>query len=145
MTLEELLAFLKGQKDKGCGFLIHQNFADINEIDTKMHNDVEFSELFFTSCRIVGKNFLCFHNSNREPISHKEDGTPLYPIDSNSSMFLRLDKIYKIDKYVLADRDLDVSDTFSMPTRWIINVFMGTESSSAAAKRNVITIGFLEF
>ena len=145
MTLEELLAVLKEHKDKGYGFLIHQNLGDINEIDTRMHGDVEFSNMFFTDWNILGRSILCFHNSNREPISYKEDGTPISPIDSVSSMFLHLEKVEKIEKFVLDISDFDASDSFELPVTDAINVFMGTESSSATSKRNVITIGFLEF
>ena len=80
---------------------------------------------------------LCFGNMNRNPVGKKEDGTNLYPIDINSSMFLELCKIESIEEVK------DFEDWFSLSSERVFNIYMMPEDENMNGHRNVITVGFM--
>ena len=74
-------------------------------------------------------------NTNRKPIGKKEDGTNIYPMEINSSMFIDLDKIECVEEVK------DFEDWFQFPSERVINIYMIPEIMNGC--RNVITVGFM--
>ena len=75
---------------------------------------------------------------SREPVGQKEDGTKLYPMEINSSLFIDMTKVDTIE-------DLeDFEDWFAYPSTRVINVYMLPESGRLDGNRNVVTIGFMD-
>ena len=138
MELTELSKLLKKQNESGNGFLIHLNAGDLEE-KSQRSTSVEFSDLYFTNCQSIRNGeMLVFDNSNREPIRHKEDGTPLYSIDCNGSMYIDITKIEAIEE---EKSDLD---WFLIPIKHVIHFYMLPENNAVDGNRNVVTIGFID-
>ena len=138
MEFTELANLLKKQTESGNGFLIHLNTGNLGG-KSHRNTSVEFSDVYFTNCTVIGrKPVLVFENSNREPVDHKEDGTPLYTLDSDSSMYIEITQIEAIEK---VQKDLD---WFQIPTSDVINIYMYPENNAVDGCRNVVTIGFIK-
>lgn len=137
MKIEELLQALKESNDKQGIYQIHLNSGNFEDTGRRNHG-VEFSDMYFTNCGTVGTNILSFGNMNRGPISKREDGTFLYPMDINNTLFIYLDQIEEIE-------DLeDYQDWFEKSVSRVINVYMSPENDNLDGNRNIITIGFLD-
>ncbi|WP_143318727.1 hypothetical protein [Clostridium sp. HBUAS56010] len=137
MNTAELLQALKENNDK-CGmYQIHLNSGNFEDTGRRNHG-VEFSDIYFTTCGTIGANILSFGNMNRKPISKKEDGTPLYPMDSSNTLYIYLDEIEEIE-------DLkDYDDWFETAVSRVINVYMRPEGGNPDGNRDVVTIGFMK-
>jgi hypothetical protein len=129
MTIKTLLDLLVMHNTTNKGYLIHLN-SDNVETTTGKNTDVEFSDICFSNCQMINEKLLAFNNINEEPISHLEDGTPIYHMSTNSNMYINLNKINSIEDVE------DKKDCFSMPTGKVVNLYMSYE--------NIITIGFME-
>lgn len=138
MDFTELARLLKEQNDSGNGFQIHLNAGDIDE-QSKRNTDVEISELYFTNCQMLGNvPLLSFNNDNREPVSHAADGTPLYPLEIDSNVFIDVTKIELVEDVG------DGLDWFLIPTSRVINLYMYPNNDNMDGHRNVVTIGFIK-
>lgn len=138
MEFSELINLLKQQNESDKGFLIHLNTGDLEEKSCR-NTGIEFADLYFTNCTMIRNGtVLVFENTNRKPVQHKEDGTPLYTIDSNSSMYIDVAQIEVIEKVQ------DNLDWFLMPTKQVVHLYMLPENNSLSGNRNVITIGFMD-
>lgn len=136
MDLTELLgALVKHNKSKN-GYQIQLNSGNLDEIANR-NTDVEFGDIYFTECSILNKSLLCFGNSNRKPVAQKEDGTNLYPMEINSSMFIDLCKIEHIEEVK------DFEDWFEYPSEKVINLYMYPQNNRVDGNRNIVTIGFM--
>lgn len=129
MTIKTLLDLLVMHNTTNKGYLIHLNSDNVEAITGK-NTDVEFSDICFSNCQMINEKLLAFNNINEEPISHLEDGTPIYHMSTNSNMYININKINSIEDVE------DKADWFSMPTGKVINLYM--------SYGNIITIGFME-
>ena len=136
MEITDFLGALIEHNKANKGYQIELNSGNLDEKSNKI-TGVEFGELYFTECSILNKTMLCFGNMNRNPVGKKEDGTNLYPIDINSSMFLELCKIESIEEVK------DFEDWFSLSSERVFNIYMMPEDDNMNGHRNVITVGFM--
>lgn len=138
MKLEELLEALIEHNKTNRGYQVHLNSGNLEE-DSNKQSGVEFGDLYFTSCSTLQNTaILTFGNENRKPISNKEDGTPLFPSEINSRLYIDLTKIEAIE-----DVD-DYEDWFEFPSSRLINLYMLQENDTMTGHRNVLTIGFMD-
>ena len=118
MGFSELINLLKQQNESDKGFLIHLNTGDLEEKSCR-NTGIEFADLYFTNCTMIRNGtILVFENINRKPVQHKEDGTPLYTIDSNSSMYIDITQIEAIEMVQ------DNLDWFLMPTKQVVHLYV---------------------
>lgn len=137
MELKELLGTLVAHNATNRGYQIQLNSGNLDNKSNK-NTGVEFSDLYFTECNTLrNTTLLCFGNSNRKPISQKEDGTNLYPMEINSQMFIDISKIEAIEDVK------DFEDWFNFPSEKVINIYMFPENENMNGCRNVITVGFM--
>lgn len=136
MEITDFLGALVEHNKTNKGYQIELNSGNLDKNSFKI-TGVEFGELYFTECSILNKTILCFGNMNRNPVGKKEDGTNLYPIDINSSMFLELCKIESIEEVK------DFEDWFSISSERVLNIYMMPEDDNMNGHRNVITVGFM--
>ena len=137
MDLTELLGALVEQNKSGNGYQVQLNSGNLDKTANKSI-DIEFSDLYFTNCRILNKSILCFDNANRKPIGmNKENGMNIYPMEINSQMFLNIDKIEHIEDVK------DFADWFEYPSERVINLYMYPQNNNVDGCRNVVTIGFM--
>lgn len=136
MEITDFLGALVEHNKTNKGYQIELNSGNLDKNSAKI-TGVEFGELYFTECSILNKTILCFGNMNRNPVGKKEDGTTLYPIDINSSMFLELCKIESIEEVK------DFEDWFSLSSERVLNIYMMPEDDNMNGHRNVITVGFM--
>lgn len=135
MTVKEFFDALIKHNDKKGWYQIHLNSANI-ENDNRRLAGVEFGELYFSNCRTLSDNaLLCFSNETRKPLGQKEDGTNLYPMEINSSVFIDISRIESIENVK------DCADWFEQDSSKVINVYMASEDGNTSGKRNVVTIG----
>ena len=132
--LSNLLGALVEQNNSGKGFQIHLNSGNLTV--KNRNTSIEFGDIYFLRCRMLGKSLLCFDNSERKPVNYKEDGTPIYPSECNSNMFLDIANIEDIEEVE------NCQDWFEVPSSRVINVYMFPENDDMT--RNVVTIGFME-
>lgn len=137
MELSELIAALSEHNETDKGYQIQLNSGNLDKDSSKKHTDVEFGDLYFTNCSIIGKSILCFDNANRKPIDKKADGTNLYPMEINSQMFIELMNIE------CAEEVKNFEDWFNFPSEKVINIYMFPQDENLNGRRNVITIGFM--
>lgn len=130
MTLTILLNMLVMHNKTNKGYLIHVN-SDNVEIKMGKNTDIVFADICFTNCQMINEKLLVFNNINEEPISHLEDGTPIYHMSTNSNMYININKVNSIEDVE------DKADWFSMLTGKVINLYM--------SYGNIITIGFMEW
>lgn len=135
MELTDLLGTLVEHNKSGKGYQIQLNSGNLDK-ETNRNTDVEFGDLYFTNCSILNRSILCFDNANRKPIAQKEDGTNVYPMEINSSMFLDLCKVESVEEVE------DFQDWFEYPSEKVINIYMIPEIMNGC--RNVVTIGFMK-
>ncbi len=137
----EIADFLKALIDHnqtGSGYQIHLNSGDLDDKSAK-NTSVEIDELYFTECSTLkDTTLLCFGNMGKKPIGQAEDGTNLYPIETNSNMFIDISKIESVEDVE------DFQDLFYLPSKRVINVYMYPENDNFDGKRNVVTVGFVE-
>ena len=138
MKLAEFLEVLLEQIHTGKGYQIHLNSGNLDTV-SKRCTGVEFGELYFTECSSLNEGkILCFGNMSRDPVGQKENGTKLYPMEINSSLFIDMTKVDTIE-------DLkDFEDWFGFPSTRVINVYMLPESGRLDGNRNIVTIGFMD-
>lgn len=136
MEITDFLGALVEHNKTNKGYQIELNSGNLDKNSFKI-TGVEFGELYFTECSILNKTMLCFGDMNRNPVGKKEDGTNLYPIDINSSMFLELCKIESIEEVK------DFEDWFSLSSERVFNIYMMPEDDNMNGHRNVITVGFM--
>lgn len=137
MELTELLKELVEHNKTEKGYQIHLNSGNLDNNSSK-HTDVEFGDLYFSECRALKESpFLCFGNVNRKPVSQSEDGTDIYPLETNSNMFIDLSKIEKIEDVE------DFQDWFVFPSERVINIYMFPEDKSLTGNRNIVAVGFM--
>lgn len=137
MELTELLKALVEHNKTGKGYQIHLNSGNLDSNSSK-HTDVEFGDLYFTECSTLKEaTLLCFGNVNRKPVNRLEDGTDIYPLETNSNMFIDLSKIEKIEDVE------DFQDWFVFPSERVVNIYMLPENKSLTGNRNVVTVGFM--
>lgn len=134
MELTDFLGALVEHNKLGKGYQIQLNSGNLDK-ESNRNTDVEFGDLYFIECTILDESILCFCNGNRKPIGRKEDGTNLYPMEINSSMFLELGKIERVEEVE------DFQDWFEYPSEKVINIYMIPEIMNGC--RNVVTVGFL--
>ncbi|MBQ2882735.1 MAG: hypothetical protein IJE43_03025 [Alphaproteobacteria bacterium] len=138
MELTEFLGLLVSHNATNKGYQIQLNSGNLENKSNK-NTGVEFSDLYFTECSTLrNTTLLCFGNSNRKPISQKEDGTNLYPMEINSQMFIDISKIEAIEDVK------DFEDWFNFPSEKVINIYMFPENENMNGCRNVITVGLME-
>ena len=136
MELTDLLGALVEHNKSEKGYQIQLNSGNLDK-ETNRNTDVEFGDIYFTECSILNKSILCFGNSNRKPIDQKKDGTNLYPMEINSSMFIDLCKIEQVEEIK------DFEDWFEYPSEKVINIYMFPQNEHYSGSRNVITVGFM--
>ena len=139
MEFTELSKLLKEQSESGKGFQIHLNSGNLDE--KSQHNvDVEFGDLYFTNCRMLGNTtLLSFGNDKKKSIGFdKETNQQLYPMEINSNLFIDITKIESVENVK------DYMDWFELPSSRIINLYMFPENNNVDGHRNVVTIGFIE-
>lgn len=138
MELAELLEALVEHNKTNRGYQIHLNSENLEE-DSHKQSGVEFGDLYFTSCSTLRNTaILTFENDNRKPISHKEDGTSLFPSEINSRLYIDLTKIETIEDVQ------NYADWFEFPSSRLINLYMFPENDTMTGHRNVISIGFMD-
>lgn len=137
MEITDFLGALIEHNKANKGYQIELNSGNLDEKSNKI-TGVEFGEIYFTECSILNKSILCFGNINRKPVGEKEDGTNLYPIDINSSIFIDLCKIESIEEVK------DFEDWFSISSERVLNIYMMPEDDNMDGHRNVVTVGFME-
>ena len=139
MELTELSNLLKEQNESGKGFQIHLNSGNLDE--KSQHNtDVEFGELYFTNCRMLGNTtLLSFGNNEKKPVGFNEEiNQPLYPMEINSSMFIDIARIEAVEAVE------NFEDWFIFTSSRVINLYMLPQNNNVDGHRNVVTIGFIE-
>lgn len=137
MELLELMAELNEHNKTDRGYQIHLNTGNLDDSSHKS-TGIEFCDLYFSECRTLRNSaLLCFDNSNRKPVGEGEDGTKLYPLESNSSLMIDVKKIEAIEKVDNPD------DWFELPSEKIFNIYMIPENKSMDGCRNVVTVGFM--
>lgn len=138
----EIADFLKALIDHnqtGSGYQIHLNSGDLDDKSAK-NTGIEIGDLYFTECSAIKDHtLLCFGNLGKKPIRKSEDGTDLYPVEINSNMFIDISKIESVEDVE------DFQDWFYLSSKRVIIVFMYPENDDFDGKRNVITIGFMEW
>lgn len=138
MKLAEFLNALLEQIRSGKGYQIHLNSGNL-DMSCKRCTGVEFAEMYFTDCRSSNEGkILYFGNMSRDPVSQKEDGTNIFPMEINSSLFIDMTKVGAIEDVK------DFADWFAYPSTRVINVYMLPESGRLDGNRNVVTIGFMD-
>ena len=129
MELTELSKLLKAQNESGKGFQIHINSGCLEE---------NSQSVYFTDCKMVGNTkLLSFGNDRRKPIDYKKDGTPLYPMEINSRIYVDISKIESVENVK------DYEDWFEMPSSRVVNLYMYPENNEVNGRRNVISVGFI--
>lgn len=139
MELTELSNLLKEQNESGKGFQIHLNSGNLDE--KSQHNtDVEFGDLYFTNCRMLGNTtLLSFGNNEKKPVGFNEGiNQPLYPMEINSSMFIDIARIEAVEAVE------NFEDWFIFTSSRVINLYMLPQNNNVDGHRNVVTIGFIE-
>jgi hypothetical protein len=139
MELTELSNLLKEQNESGKGFQIHLNSGNLDE--KSQHNtDVEFGDLYFTNCRMLGNTtLLSFGNNEKKPVGFNEEiNQPLYPMEINSSIFIDIAKIEAVEAVE------NFEDWFIFTSSRVINLYMLPQNNNVDGHRNVVTIGFIE-
>lgn len=137
IELTELLKALIEHNKTGNGYQIHLNGDSLDEKSAK-NTGVEILDLYFAECNTLkDTTLLCFGNMSKKPIGQAEDGTDLFPVETNSNMFIDISKIEAIE-----DVD-DFQDWFYLPSSKVINIYMYPENDSMSGNRNVVTIGFM--
>lgn len=139
MELAELSKLLKEQNESGKGFQIHLNSGNLDE--KSQHNtDVEFGDLYFTNCRMLGNTtLLSFGNNEKKPVGFNEEiNQPLYPMEINSSMFIDIARIEAVETVE------NFEDWFMFTSSRVINLYMLPQNNNVDGHRNVVTIGFIE-
>lgn len=137
MELKELLKALIEQNKTGNGYQIHLNSGELDDKSAK-NTSVEIDDLYFTECSTLkDTTILCFGNMGKKPTDKAEDGTNLYPVEINSSMFIDINKIEVIEDVK------DFKDWFYLPSSRVINVYMLPEDDNLNGNRNVVTIGLI--
>lgn len=139
MELTELSNLLKEQNESGKGFQIHLNSGNLDE--KSQHNtDVEFGDLYFTNCRMLGNTtLLSFGNNEKKPVGFNEEiSQPLYPMEINSSMFIDIARIEAVEAVE------NFEDWFIFTSSRVINLYMLPQNNNVDGHRNVVTIGFIE-
>lgn len=138
MEITKLSKLLKEQNESGKGFQIHLNSGNLDE-QSQYNADVEFGDLYFTECKMIGNTkLLSFGNEKRKPTDFKKDGTPLYPIEINSHIYIDISKIEAVENVE------NFGDWFEMPSSRVVNIYMYPENNAVDGHRNVVTIGFIE-
>lgn len=138
MELMELARVLNEQDKKGSGFQIHLNSGCL-DITAKKCTGVEFGDLYFTECSALNSGkILCFGNMNRNPINQRDDGTNIYPMEINNSLFIDVTMIGTIEEIE------NFEDWFDFPSTKVINIYMLPEDDRRVGNRNIITIGFMK-
>lgn len=139
MELAELSKLLKEQNESGKGFQIHLNSGNLDE--KSQHNtDVEFGDLYFTNCRMLGNTtLLSFGNNEKKSVGFNEEiNQPLYPMEINSSMFIDIARIEAVEAVE------NFEDWFMFTSSRVINLYMLPQNNNVDGHRNVVTIGFIE-
>lgn len=139
MELTELSNLLKEQNESGKGFQIHLNSGNLDE--KSQHNtDVEFGDLYFTNCRMLGNTtLLSFGNNEKKPVGFNEEiNQPLYPMEINSSMFIDIARIEAVEAVE------NFEDWFIFTSSRVVNLYMLPQNNNVDGHRNVVTIGFIE-
>ena len=135
MELTEFLGALVEHNKTNKGYQVQLNSGNLDK-EANRDTGVEFGDLYFTECSTLrNTELLCFGNMNRKPISQKEDGSNLYPMEINSSMFIDLGKIERVEDVK------DFEDWFEYPSERVINIYMIPEILNGC--RNVVTVGFM--
>lgn len=138
MEIAELLKELVEHNKTGKGYQIQLNSGNLDEKCTR-NTGIEMGGLYFTECNTLkDTTLLCFGNMSKKPIGQVEDGTNLYPIETNSDMFIDINKIEAVEDVE------DFQDWFYLPSIKVVNVYMYPENNSVSGNRNVVTIGFME-
>lgn len=139
MELAELSKLLKEQNESGKGFQIHLNSGNLDE--KSQHNtDVEFGDLYFSNCRMLGNTtLLSFGNNEKKSVGFNEEiNQPLYPMEINSSMFIDIARIEAVEAVE------NFEDWFMFTSSRVINLYMLPQNNNVDGHRNVVTIGFIE-
>ena len=138
MKLAEFLNALLEQIRSGKGYQIHLNSGNL-DVSSKRCTGVEFAEMYFTDCRSSNEGkILYFGNMSRDPVSQKDDGTNLFPMEINSGLFIDMTRIETIEDVE------DYEDWFAFPSTRVINIYMLPENGRIDGNSNVVTIGFME-
>ncbi|MDY4000364.1 MAG: hypothetical protein SOY73_14960 [Blautia sp.] len=136
MELLELMAKINEHNKTGRGFQIHLNSGNLDEKSNR-NTGVEFNDMYFTECSMLkSSTLLCFSNLNKLP-TYKSDGVAIYPLETNSSLFIDINKIEVIEQVENPD------DWYELPSEKIINLYMLPEDSPFTGHRNVVSIGFM--
>lgn len=137
MELIDLLKALLEHNKTEKGYQIHLNSGNLDDKSSKQIG-VEFGDLYFSDCNTLGNSMLIsFGNMSKKPTGQTEDGTEIYPLETNSNMFIDINKIEAIEDVQ------DFEDWFELPSERVINVYMYPENDTINGNRNVVTIGFM--
>lgn len=137
MKLAELLKALLEHNRTEKGYQIHLNSGNLDDKSDKQ-TGVEFGDLYFSDCNTLGNSMLIsFGNMSRKPIKQTENGIDIYPLETNSSLFIDMSKIEAIED------EQDFEDWFELPSERVINIYMYPENDTMNGNRNVVTIGFM--
>lgn len=133
IDVEEFLEVLEDTFKKNGEFFLHLNSGNLED---KQNEGIELSNAHFTEYKLLASGeLLAFSNANREPISYKKDGTPLYSIDGNTSLYIQMEKIAYIEEAK------DTEDWFSIPIKKMLQIHMNIEVEDE--KENIVTVGIL--
>lgn len=137
MELTELLKALLEHNKTERGYQIHLNSGNLDDKSGKQ-SSVEFGDLYFSDCNTLGNSMLIsFGNMSKKPIGQTKNGTDIYPLETNSNMFIDISKIEAIEDVK------DFEDWFEFPAERVINVYMLPEDENMNGRRNVVTVGFM--
>lgn len=137
MELLELMAKINEHNKTGNGFQIHLNSGNLDEKSNR-NTGVEFNDIYFTECSMLrSSTLLCFSNSNKLS-THEVDGVAIYPLETNSSLFVDINKIEVIEEVE------NCEDWYELPSERVINLYMLPENDTVTGHRNVVSIGFME-
>lgn len=137
MELTELLKALIEHNKTERGYQIHLNSGNLDDKSGRQ-TSVEVGDLYFSDCNTLGNSMLIsFGNMSKKPIGQTENGTDIYPLETNSNMFIDISKIEAIEDVK------DYEDWFEFPSERVINLYMLPENKNMIGCRNVVTIGFM--
>ena len=137
MEIREFFEALERQDKMDKGYLIALNSDNLEERSGR-NTGVEFVDMYFTGSKLIcDKSLLCFCNSKRGPVGKTETGKYMYPIDKETEIFIKTEKIAGIENVE------DFDDWFFQPCSKVVNLYMLPENDTASGHRNVVTIGFL--
>ena len=141
MELLELSKVLKEHMEAGGTFEIQINSNNLDVTISRRNTGIELGDLYFSECNAIMTSsedvLLTFGNMNAQPISVKEDGKKIYPMEINSGLTIDLSMVEALEEVT------DIDDWFVFPPCRIINLYMVSEDGNVGGHRDIVTVGFI--